>query len=149
MSGPRADLGAAAHPDRGGAHDGVPAGLRSWFVVHFVLDILFAVPLIIAPAALLELLGWSQVDPVSARLVGAALMGIGVQSLLGRREGLAAFRAMLNLKIIWSLSACLGLVLSLAQGAPAATWLFLGIFAPFSALWTWYRILINKNTSVA
>ncbi len=122
----------------------VPAGLAAWFVVHFVVDLLFAVPLLVAPHLFLEALGWTAVDPVAARLVGAALVGIGVQSWLGRREGPAAFRAMLNLKIIWSLTACLGLAVSLAQGAPPATWLLLAIFAPFSALWMHYRHRLRR-----
>jgi hypothetical protein len=123
----------------------IPKGLAGWFVVHFVVDMLFAVPLIVAPRALLGALGWTEVDPVAARLVGAALMGIGVQSWLGRREGPEAFAAMLNLKIIWSLSACLGLSWSLTQGAPAATWLVLGIFAPFSLLWIHYRRKLGRS----
>src|SRR5216683_1878366 len=78
----------------------VPRSLRSWFVVHFWADILFAVPLFFAPRLFLGLLGWPAVDPIATRLVAAALFGIGIQSLLGRAEDAATFRALLNLKII-------------------------------------------------
>ena len=78
----------------------LPKTLRWWFVVHFVADVLFAVPLFLAPRAFLGALGWTAVDPVATRLVAAALFGIGIQSLLGRDESPATFRAMLNLKII-------------------------------------------------
>jgi hypothetical protein len=132
--------------DSSPANPDIPKGLATWFVVHFVVDMLFAVPLMVAPHALLGALGWRSVDPVAARLVAAALMGIGIQSWIGRHEGSKAFAAMLNLKIIWSLSACIGLVWSLAQGAPAAVWLVLGLFAPFSFLWIYYRVRLGRTT---
>ena len=59
----------------------VPSSLRSWFVVHFVADIVFALPLFLAPQWTLTLLGWRAVDPIATRLVAAALFGIGIQSL--------------------------------------------------------------------
>ena len=85
-------------------------------------------------------LGWTAIDPVSARLVGAALAGIGIQSLLGRNESADAFRSMLGLKCIWSAVAIVGLGLSLVQGAPRVTWALLAIFVAFAALWNYYRL---------
>jgi hypothetical protein len=114
----------------------VPPALRLWFVVHFWADIVFAVPLLVAPAALLGLLGWECVDLVSARLVGAALIGIGVESLLGRNGSRDSFRTMLRLKVLWSSTATVGIAVSLLQGAPAAAWLFLAIFGGFCGLWS-------------
>jgi hypothetical protein len=122
----------------------VPASLRRWFVVHFVADVVFALPLLFAPRAFLTALGWTEVDPISARLVGAALMGIGVQSLLGRDETLEAFRGMLNLKIIWSATATVGIAVSVLQGGPKMGWAFVGIFAAFNALWTTYRVRLRR-----
>lgn len=121
----------------------VPASLRKWFVVHFVADVVFALPLLFAPRAFLTTLGWTEVDPISARLVGAALMGIGVQSLLGRDETLEAFRGMLNLKIIWSATATVGIAVSVLQGGPKMGWAFVGIFAAFNVLWTTYRVRLR------
>lgn len=121
----------------------VPPALRTWFVVHFLADLLFAIPLLLAPQALLELLGWPAIDPISARLVGAALMGIGVQSLLGRGESAEVFRAMLNLKIIWSGTASVGILVSMLQGGPTMGWAFLGTFVAFNALWVYYRRVVS------
>ncbi len=116
-----------------------PASLRTWFVAHFVADVVFATPLFIAPRAFLGLLGWSSVDPLATRLVAAALFGIGIQSLLGRKEGVEAFRAMLNVKIIWSATATIGLVWSELEGGPPLGWAFVAVFATFNAVWTYYR----------
>lgn len=117
----------------------IPASLRTWFVVHFVADVVFAVPLFVAPRAFLGLLGWSSVDPISTRLVAAALFGIGIQSLLGRNESAETFRAMLNLKIIWSATATLGIVWSQLQGGPLLGWGFAGIFGAFNVVWSYHR----------
>ena len=67
------------------ASDKVPGSLRLWFVVHFAVDLVFALPLLLIPEWLMPLLGWSCVDPITSRLVGAALMGIGGASLLERK----------------------------------------------------------------
>jgi hypothetical protein len=121
----------------------VPLSLRRWFVVHFVADLLFAVPLIVAPVATLRALGWTAIDPIAARLVAAALAGIGIQSLIGRNEPVDAFRAMLRLKCIWSGVAVLGLAISVAEGAPPITWAFLAIFAGFAVVWNYYRLRLR------
>ena len=117
----------------------VPPALRTWFVVHFVADWLFALPLFFAPRAFLGALGWAAVDPVSARLVAAALVGIGTESLLGRRQGVEGFRTMLNLKILWSATATVGLIWSCLEGAAPLTWAFVVIFAAFNVLWSTWR----------
>ncbi len=116
----------------------IPIALRRWFVVHFVADIVFAVPLVVAPDWFLTMLGWEAVDPISARLVGAALVGIGVESWLGRnnREP-ESFATMLRLKILWSGVATFGIAMSIWEGAPLMAWAFLAIFGSFHLLW-WY-----------
>jgi hypothetical protein len=100
------------------------------------------------PREVLGFLGWEVVDPFSARLVAAALFGIGLESFLGRNAGRDAFKGMLNLKIIWSVSAIIGLGLSLVQGTtgrPYFAWIFLAIFIAFNIVWTTYRILLSKT----
>ena len=121
----------------------VPDSLRFWFVVHFALDIVFAVPLLLVPEFLMPLLGWHTVDPIASRLVGAALMGIGGESLLGRNESVEVYRAMLNLKIIWASSAVVGIGLGLIAGGAVVGWVFLGIFAGFLGLWVYYRLRLR------
>ena len=121
----------------------VPSSLRRWFVVHFVADLVFAVPLVFAPVATLRALGWTTIDPVAPRLVGAALAGIGIESLVGRNDSVDAFRAMLRLKSVGSGVAVLGLALSIFQGAPPITWALLAIFVAFGALWNYYRLRLR------
>lgn len=122
----------------------VPPMLRTWFTIHCVVDLLFALPLMIAPVTVLTLLGWTAVDPLATRLVAAALIGIGLESFLGGGNGREHYLGMLRLKVLWSLAANLGIALSIAQGAAPMAWLFQGIFVFFSALWIRYFLLVSR-----
>lgn len=117
----------------------VPVALKNWFTVHFLADWLFAVPLFFAPRAFLGALGWTAIDTVTARIVAAALVGIGTQSLLGRHATVDSYRTMLNLKILWSATATLGILWSCLEGAPPMAWGFFGAFLAFNGLWSYWR----------
>ncbi len=119
--------------------------LSRFFILHFLIDILFAVPLFLIPETFLGLFDWQPVDPVAARLVAAALFGIGIESLLGRNGTQESFKAMLNLKIIWSVGAIGGLGLSLFQGQSNLLLLIiLGFFIVFNVLWIYWRLQLNN-----
>src|SRR4051794_15589673 len=122
----------------------IPQTLRRWFAVHAFVDVVLALPLLFAPAAFLHALGWTAIDPVTARLVGAALLGIGVASWMGRNEGADAFRVMLNLKLVWSASAIVGLVISVGEGAPPFAWGVLSAFIAFFGVWFHYRVRMKQ-----
>ena len=121
----------------------VPTGLRTWFVIHFVADVLFAIPLLFFPQEFGNLIGWNTYDPIMSRLVGAALMGIGVESFLGRNAEVNTFRAMLNLKVIWASSALFAFGAGIAEGAAPIAGVLMGIFAVFWAVWVYYRMKLR------
>ena len=114
----------------------IPPSLKFYFTIHFIVDILFALPLIIAPHWILSFFGFTVITPLLARLVGAALVGIGVTSLFTKTK--EQFEIMLTLKIIWSVAAIIGLLWSLAEGAPASVWSIVVVFVFFSGLWMMY-----------
>ena len=118
----------------------VPRSLRIWFVVHFYADVLAAIPLFLAPRAIQGLLGWRTIDPLATRLVAAALFGIGIESYLARNAGLETFRSMLNLKVIWSTAAVIGVGWSQLDGGPLAGWGVLAIFMVFNVAWVTFRL---------
>jgi hypothetical protein len=120
----------------------VPRALKTWFVIHFLTDMLFAIPLMLAPGWILGQFGWSSIDPYTARLVSAALFGIGIESFLARDASLEIYRIMLNLKVIWSLAAVTGISLSLIQNAQARpwfAWVIFTIFLGFNFVWVYWR----------
>ena len=131
----------------GGAKDDeVPRALRRWFVVHGVADWMFAVPLFLFPDDFLRALGWTVVDPMAARGVAAALVGIGTQSLLSRNSTAPVYREMLSLKILWSFTATLGFAWTALSTGPRAGWIFVAIFALFNVLWMYWRRRLSPGT---
>lgn len=123
----------------------VPKNLRTWFVIHFAADVLFGIPLLFFPQSILYLFSWNSYDPIMTRLVGAALMGIGIESWLGRNADADTYRAMLNLKVIWASSALFAIGAGLFEGAAPTAWLFLAIFFVFWCVWVYYRMVLRKT----
>ena len=123
----------------------IPDALRNWFVAHFIIDMLFAIPMMAAPTALLTLFGWETVDPFATRLGAAALFGIGIESFLGRHAGVESFRNMLTLKIIWSAGAIAAAGITLIQqpNSPAMLWVILAVFLGFNLVWVFWTMQIS------
>lgn len=119
--------------------------LKTWFVIHFVADMLFGFPLLFFPEWTLGLFEIMNVEQVTARLVGAALIGIGGVSLLAREKGKESYKSLLTLKVIWSFAAIVALSLSLLNSAPKSVWFILGIFIVFNIIWVRYFISIDSK----
>ena len=123
----------------------VPIALKRWFIIHFAVDILVALPLMIAPSSVLSALGWTAIDPLASRLVAAALMAIGSESYLGRNATCQSYRGMLRLKIIWSGAAVVALLISIftVSPVPGIVWGLLIIFLSFNLLWIHWMIRLG------
>ena len=121
----------------------VPQSLRSWFLVHFVVDMVFAVPLMIAPEWSLSLMRFPVIDPFTTRLVAAALFGIGGVSYLVHKKGKETYVTMLLLKLIWSAAAVIGLVWTLISQPIFMGYVIAGIFAVFFCIWMYYYKMIK------
>ena len=127
----------------------IPKALKIWFIIHFIVDISFALPLFFAPTWFMTLLGWKTIDPITARMVAAALFGIGGESLLNINLSKDAFITMLNLKIIWSITAIIGFIIALADGIfgyPVVGFGLLAVFTVFNIIWIYWRLKLKKGT---
>ncbi|MEE8340621.1 MAG: hypothetical protein V3R52_00840 [Candidatus Neomarinimicrobiota bacterium] len=122
----------------------IPKSLQRWFIVHFVVDIIFAIPLIFFPLWILGLFGLPASESVMARLVGAALIGIGGASFFSYKRTKESYDILLTLKLLWSSSAVLALVLAVVSGAPNIIWLIILIFVIFFFLWLYYKNRLKK-----
>ena len=117
----------------------VPKSLRNWFLVHFVLDFAFGIPLILVPEKLLSIFDFTSVETFTARLVGAALIGIGGASLWVHKGNKEQFLSMLELKLLWSGTGLVAILISYSAGSPAlASLLFFSIFLIFFFVWLYY-----------
>jgi hypothetical protein len=96
----------------------------------------------------MTLLGWTAVDPITTRMVAAALFDIRIESFFSRYLGKDAFIAMLRLKAIWASAAVLGISWSLVSGLFGYLWVgmaFLGIFLGFKVLWVYLLLRVNRG----
>ncbi|MDP3793996.1 MAG: hypothetical protein Q8R07_04580 [Candidatus Uhrbacteria bacterium] len=128
----------------------VPASLRAWFVSHFFVDMVVAVPLFIFPVQVLRMFGWMDVDVLAIRLVAAALFAVGGTSFLVRDATADVYRHMLDLKIIWSLVAMVGILISSwregvsRHGPSAAHAAIFALFLLFFIVWFYYRFRLRR-----
>ncbi len=121
----------------------LPRGLRTWFIIHFIIDMLFAIPLMFFPHWFLTLLGIQIGDPLLPRLVGAALIGIGGTSFLIRNRGIESYRTLLSLKILWSIAAIVGIFFSMMHDGHVIGWIILFVFGLFFTVWVRYINLLK------
>ncbi len=117
----------------------IPRALQVWFVIHFVVDILFGIPLLLFPQWTLQLVGIAESQFLTARLVGAALIGIGTVSLVMRNSSKESYNALLTLKIIWAITAIIGLLLSYFIDKITIALLFFIVFLVFLVIWIYYK----------
>ncbi len=115
----------------------ISKSLRTWFQIHFIIDILIAIPLIVFPATFLSWFGFTG-EVMFARLIGAALIGIGGASHFVERDD--AFSIMLTLKLLWSGAAIIGITWSIIEGVSSWAWLFLAVFVLFFFVWSYFKI---------
>ena len=123
----------------------VPQPLRTWFIIHFVVDIIIALPLLFFTDWFLLTLNFGVQEPLSARLVGAALISIGTTSLIVHKKGVESYLTMLILKLIWSGFAILAIVLSIIAGSPQITWVLLLIFVVFFSVWAYFYLKLRSK----
>lgn len=123
----------------------VPSSLRIWFVVHGIVDLVFGLPLLFFPAVVLSLFSFPSESLLTARLVGAALLGIGGISLWARNEPSETYLTLLRMKLMWSGSAIVGIALSLAEGVSFGGWFILGLFLLFFVVWGYYWNILRKK----
>ncbi len=119
-------------------YETIPNSLRLAFTIHFIVDIVFAIPLLLFPHWFLAYLGFPDGNFVFVRLLGATLAAIGITSHLMKNGGLEVYRAMLSLKMIFSLSVVLGLLLSLDEAPRIASYFLVGFMGYFT-LWSYFR----------
>ena len=122
----------------------VPKSLKNWFLIHFAVDLIAAVPLIFFTPWVVSTFSLEDMSFVALRLVGAALLGIGGTSFVAHNAGLESYKNLLVLKIIWSTSAIFGLTLSLMESYSLTILSVLIVFAVFSSIWARNFIKLRK-----
>jgi hypothetical protein len=111
--------------------------LRTTFLVHAVVGVIFGVPMLLAPGRLLIWLGWAPIDPIISRLLGAALLALAWSSFRGwRADDRARVGLLLEMEAVFTVLGCTGLLRHLLFSSyPAVPWIVFAIMAAFAAAW--------------
>jgi hypothetical protein len=119
------------------------SSLKIWFITHAIVDLIIALPLLFYPVFFLEMFGFSNINPLLARLIAAALLAIGGNSYLMRNGSKEEYKSMLNLKLIWSIVAIFSIGGHMWETHSIAGLPFLLVFGVFAFVWLCYRIKLK------
>jgi len=124
--------------------------LKILFLVHALVALGAGLPLLIAPGRLLTWVGWAPIDPIAARLLGAALLALGWGSLRGwqalrydseHAAGQRDVRLLLQLEAAFTALAAVGLGRHLLVGRwPLLPWLLFAVLLAFTLAWAFFLV---------
>jgi hypothetical protein len=120
--------------------------LKTMFLVHALVSLLCGAPLLIVPGQMLTLLGWTPIDPLVSRVLGAALLALAWSSFRG---WMAAERTrvaiQLEMETVFAVLACVGLLRHLLFGRwPLVPWLASALFLASALAWICFLVRRDK-----
>jgi len=107
----------------------ISSGLRTTFLIHAIVGLVLGLAYLLIPDMVGGMLNWDMSDP-AYRLLGAALLALGVSSWLAYKAGVwGEVKIVVQLEIVWT-----------ALGALVALWgLLTGVFPPI--VWANFALL--------
>ena len=115
-------------------------GLKTTFLIHAIVAVVFGIALYVVPGIFLELVGWKDFDGNISRALAAALLALGVSSWFGYRAARwEEVRIVVQMEIAFTvLGAVAGLYGFFVKSAPAFIWVSIVIWAAFAAAWIYF-----------
>lgn len=120
----------------------ISSGLRTTFLVHFILGLIFGLLLLLIPETYLGMFSWKVVLPSVYRLVGAAILGFTMSSWFGYRAATwDQVRIVVLAELVWAPLAALVMLWGMIAGDfPPSAWINVVIFGGFAiAFWIFYN----------
>lgn len=120
----------------------IVSGLRTTFLVHFILGLIFGLIMLIIPETFLRLFNWEVQEPTVYRWVGAAVLAFTASSWFGYKASTwDQVRIVVLAELVWAPLATLvnfwGII---RQGFPPTAWINVVIFGGFAiAFWIFYN----------
>ncbi len=113
----------------------ISTGLRTTFLLHFIVALVFGLVYLLIPEIFGSLVGWQIQDTAVFRLLGVAVLGFGLSSWLAyRTDAWEKVRIIVQQEIFWTVLGTLVTLIALLSGAlPAIGWLNAIILAAFGA----------------
>ena len=120
----------------------VPGGLRTTFLLSFVIGGVVGLQHLLAPRLWTDLAGIAVTDTVLWRLVGAAVLGYAVGAGLAWREKTwPRVRIAAAMHAAWSALGAAVIAWGIVyEGLPPLEWLNVGILAAFAAAFSFYLL---------
>jgi len=111
--------------------------LKFTFLIHAVVALILGALLLIIPGRFLGWVGWTPVEPIINRVLGAALLALAWSSFRG---WLASERAqvaiLVEMEAAFTVLGCIGVLRHLLFGGyPAMVWIVFAILALFAIAW--------------
>ena len=111
--------------------------LKTTFLVHAIVSLAFGLVMYLLPTWFATVIQWTPVDPVMTSFMGAALLALGVSSLLGyRAEHWEDVRIVVLAEEVFTVTGTLaGLYYLLFASAPLFTWVPVILWGLFAVAW--------------
>jgi hypothetical protein len=118
----------------------ISQGLKTTFLIHFIIALLFGLGFLLIPATLGSMYGLQTQQLDISRLLGGALLGYGVSSwLCYRATEWKSVQVVVQMEIFWTILGTLIMLYALLfAGFPVLGWLNTIIFALFAIAFSWF-----------
>ena len=118
----------------------ISSGLRTLFLVHFVVGLVFGLAYLFIPGMLMGGLGAPVPDELPYRVIGAAVLAFTASSWYCYQAAeWERVKIVVLAEIVWTvLNTLVGLYGLLFAGAPAAEWINVIIMAGFAAAFIYF-----------
>jgi hypothetical protein len=115
-------------------------GLKTTFLVHFIVALLFGLGFLLIPIAVGSIYGLNVQEPEIYRLLGGAMLGFAVSSWLSyKATNWDSVRIVVIMEIVWTILGTLVMLYALLiAGFPALGWINAIIFAAFAIAFGWF-----------
>lgn len=120
----------------------ISSGLKTLFLVHFILGLIFGLLDLLVPETFFGLLGWPINEPAGFQLTGAAILGFAAGSwFCYRATTWDQVRNVVLTELVWPPLGALVTLWGLISGAfPTAAWINFVILAGFAiAFYIYYN----------
>ena len=111
--------------------------LKPTLLIHAIVSAVLGVLLLIIPGDFLQRLGWSPIDPITTRLLGAAFLALAWGDFRGwRQPAKSDITLLVEVQLAFSALGSIGVLRHLVTGGwPAMVWILFGGFALFAIAW--------------
>ena len=116
--------------------------LNITFLIHAIVSVVGGLLLLIIPGRTLLFFGWAPIDPITSRLLGAALLALAWSSFRGwQATERVQVQILVELEAVFTVLACVGLLrhLLFARYLPIV-WLLFAVFAVFAIAWILFLV---------